>query len=106
MDSGPPIQIRLRVRPDPPRVGLARIELRLLGPTGVPQHGAAVKIEGNMSHPGMAPSLADAREVAPGDYRADLRLTMAGDWTLRVDARLADGETAHRTLNLPRVSGR
>jgi hypothetical protein len=93
----------MHVSPDPPVVGVAALELELRDGAGVPIHGATVAIEGDMSHPGMAPSFAAAREVTPGVYHADLELTMAGDWLVLVDARLADGTTARRTLNLPAV---
>ena len=103
--AGPPLEIAMRVHPDPPVVGIAAIELQLRDASGAPVRGATVRIEGDMSHPGMAPSSADAREAEPGTYCADLELTMAGDWTLLVDARLASGEIARRTLKLPRVRG-
>ena len=94
------------MRPNPPVVGVAVIELELRNAAGVRVHDAHVKIEGDMTHPGMVPSFADAREVAPGTYRANLHLTMAGDWIVLVEARLADGEKARRTLSLPTVRDR
>lgn len=60
--------------------------------------GAEVRLEGNMSHPGMQPVLAAARETSPGVYEGDLELTMAGDWLVLVDARLRDGRTVHRRI--------
>jgi hypothetical protein len=59
-----------------------------------------------MSHPGMKPVLATAREVAPGQYEAALELTMAGDWYLLVEARLRDGRTLHRQIDLRGVRPR
>lgn len=96
----------MSVRPDPPVVGVVVVDLKLRNAAGLPVHDATVKVEGDMTHPGMVPSFADAREVAPGTYRADLDLTMAGDWIVLVDARLADGQTVQRTLSLPTVRGR
>jgi nitrogen fixation protein FixH len=103
---GAALQIEMRTRPDPPVVGVVVVELELRNAAGNPVHDATVKVEGDMSHPGMVPSSADAREVAPGTYRADLDLTMAGDWIVLVDARLADGKVVRRTLGLPTVRGR
>jgi hypothetical protein len=53
---------------------------------GKPVTGARVRLEGSMTHPGMKPVLAAAREVAPGRYEADLALTMRGDWIVEVEA--------------------
>jgi hypothetical protein len=104
--SGPPIEIAMRVHPDPPVVGTETIELDLREVSGAAVRGATVKIEGDMAHPGMAPSFAEAHETKPGTYRADLELTMAGDWTVLVEARLADGQVVRRPLSLLGVQGR
>jgi hypothetical protein len=57
-----------------------------------------------MAHPGMTPVLADAREGPPGVYRAEIRLTMDGDWTLVASGTLADGSrfmAQHELRSLP-----
>jgi hypothetical protein len=102
-DSGPPLSMDLRVAPDPPVVGTASIELDLEDPGGAPVRGARIKIEGTMTHPGMAPTFSEAAEIRPGTYHARLPLTMAGDWVLLVEARLASGATVRRQFDLPRV---
>ena len=92
--SDRPAGLRLvwSVAPDPPAVGPARISLHLSEPAeGRPLTGARVRLEGNMTHPGMAPVEAIAREVAPGRYQADLTLTMRGDWIVTVEAVPAEG---------------
>ena len=71
--------------------------------TGTPVTGAVVRLEGNMSHPGMTPALGEAREIEPGRYQAQLDLDMAGDWFLVVDATLPDGRLLHRQVDLPGV---
>lgn len=92
------------VAPSPPRTGAATLSLTLTDrSSGRPLRGAAVNIEGNMSHPGMEPVFSAAREVAPGRYEAPLTLTMAGDWVLLVGGRLRDGRAFERQVALPGV---
>lgn len=96
-----------RIAPDPPRAGPIRVFFGLTdAATGHPLSGARLEIEGDMSHPGMQPVRATAREVAPGRYEAPLELAMAGDWVLLVDAELADGRRLHRQVDLPGVRAR
>jgi hypothetical protein len=54
----------------------------------------------------MKPVFATAREVAPGRYEAPVELTMAGDWVISVDARLRDGRSFERQLELRGVRPR
>jgi hypothetical protein len=51
----------------------------------------------------MTPTFADATEVGPGEYRADLELTMGGDWFVLVAAELADGKQVEEKIDLPGV---
>lgn len=88
-----------------PHVGPATVRFRLDDTqTGQPVTGAAIKVEGNMTHPGMAPSLAEATEVAAGTYEAEINYTMRGDWYLFFDIRLADGQTLTRQVDVPGVT--
>ena len=101
------VSLDWRVFPDPPVAGPVRVSLVLVdSTTGRPVKGAAVRLEGNMSHPGMQPVLASAREVSPGTYEAPLELTMGGDWFLLIDAKLPEGGALHRQLDLPGVRSR
>src|SRR3569832_533036 len=83
--------VTAEITPQPPRVGHATITLRVADGSGKPVSGARLKLEGNMSHAGMAPIFADATEVEPGRYRTSLELPMAGDWMVLVHLTLANG---------------
>ena len=56
-----------------------------------------------MNHAGMVPVFADAVEIAPGRYRADLEFTMSGDWFILVRADLPDGRSMERKIDVPGV---
>ena len=68
-----------------------------------PVAGARLRVEGHMTHPGMAPVTADVRETGPGAYEAALSFTMAGDWVLVLDGALDDGRRLRRHLSVPGV---
>lgn len=105
--GGGDLAIELTTRPDPPSVGPTTVTLDLARTdTGAPVEGAAVEIQGDMTHPGMVPVFATARETSPGRYEAEMELTMAGDWVLTVAARTADGRSLERQLPLPGVRPR
>ena len=100
------IVIDCRFDPAPPVIGLSTIELTLADLAGVAIAGASVRVEGNMNHPGMVPEIVDAREIAPGRYRATIEFTMGGDWFLLVEVRLADGRRLERTIEVPKIGTR
>jgi hypothetical protein len=96
-DFASTIALDWTVTPSPPAIGPATVSLTLTDTrSGRPLAGAEVRIEGDMSHPGMKPVFGTAREAAPGRYEAPLTFTMAGDWVLVADARLRDGRTFQR----------
>jgi len=66
--------------------------------------GAHVRLEGNMSHAGMSPVFADTLEVAPGDYRANMEITMAGDWVILVHLILPDGAKLEHQFEIKGVA--
>jgi YtkA-like len=106
-DSAPEITLAWAVAPAPPVTGPARFSLTLTDTAaGQPVAGAAVRLEGNMSHAGMKPVFGAAREVAPGRYEAPLDFTMAGDWFVLVEARLRDGRTLQRQVDVRGVRPR
>ncbi|HVR06615.1 MAG TPA: FixH family protein [Thermoanaerobaculia bacterium] len=97
--AAPEVVLTWTLSPRAPAVGPAVLSLALADRRdGRPLAGARVRVEADMSHPGMAPLLASVRELAPGVYEAALRFTMAGDWILLVDARLRDGRAWRREL--------
>ena len=53
-----------------------------------------------MSHAGMVPVFADAAEVEPGHYRANMELSMAGDWVVLVHMNLAGGEKVDQQFEM------
>src|SRR5262245_27044359 len=92
-DTGGDVKVDLRVEPDPPRVGKAKLALTLEDADGKPVEGAKLKLEGNMAHAGMKPVFAEAKEEKAGRYSADLEFTMGGDWFILIDGKLADGRS-------------
>jgi YtkA-like len=84
-------------------VGPAVLELRVLDAARRPVHGARLRVEAQMSHPGMAPVVAGATEGADGTYSANLQFTMAGDWILLVAGSLSNGETVQYRIDVPGV---
>ena len=59
-----------------------------------------------MSHAGMAPVFADAKEIEPGSYRATMELSMAGDWYVVVRVSLPDGRTMDQQFEIKGVGPR
>ena len=90
--------------PSPPSVGIpliARITLR--DRSQAPVVGAKLRLEGQMSHPGMAPVVAELAERGDGQYEAQMQLTMAGDWILVVSGQLRDGTRIVKQIDLAAV---
>jgi hypothetical protein len=92
------------VLPQPPRVGQVAIRLRVTDASRKPLTRAQIKLEGNMSHAGMSPVFADTSEVAPGEYSANMELSMAGDWVIIVHLTLADGAKLERQFEIKGVA--
>ena len=97
------ITIVPEVEPQPPRVGPVTITVRVTQ-AEKPVTGGNMRLEGNMTHAGMAPVFAEAREVEPGRYRANMELTMAGDWSLFVSMTLPDGTKVNQSFDIKGVA--
>jgi len=91
------------VSPQPPRVGLVTITLKPAR-SGIPLTGARIRLEGNMSHAGMGPVFAEAREIAPGQYQAIMELSMAGDWIVQVHLSSSDGRKLDHQFEIKGVA--
>ena len=102
-ETAPDLTITHEVSPQPPRTGQVTITLRLTDTSGTAVTGARIKLEGNMSHAGMAPVFADAKETETGRYQSSMDLSMAGDWYVSARVTLADGRQFGREIELKGV---
>ena len=57
-----------------------------------------------MSHAGMTPVFAPAKETEPGRYLSTMELSMAGDWHFVVHMTLPDGRQLERQFEIKGVS--
>jgi hypothetical protein len=103
-DPSEAIRVSWTLDPSPPAVGapiVARLVLR--DRDQKPISGARLRLEGFMSHPGMAPVLAAIVDRGEGTYEAALRFTMAGDWILVVSGQLPGGEPLRKQIEIAGV---
>jgi YtkA-like len=100
--GGSDLDFSSTLEPAAATVGPATLTVRLRD-TGRAVTGAAVRLEAHMSHPGMAPVLADATERTPGVYELSFHFTMPGDWVLLVSASLSNGRRVERRVDVPGV---
>lgn len=94
------VNMTLEIEPNSPSVGPSHLTVTLTDPAGQPVEGAAVQIEGAMSHAGMSPRWAKARAAANGRYEAPFIWSMGGDWTVTVTASLPGGQQLARQFAL------
>ena len=93
-ESTDAIRIDLTVEPAQPSVGPAKLVVRLTNDKGQPINNATLDIEGNMTHAGMTPVLAQAVGGQNGRYEVPFEWTMGGDWIVTVKATLDDGRVS------------
>ena len=94
------LTVEHEIAPQPVRVGTATITFTATDSSSRPVTGAQITVEADMSHAGMAPVFAHATEIAPGRYRSQLLLSMAGDWVILLHGTLPDGEKLEQQFDI------
>ena len=102
-DQPQEIVVEHEITPQPVKAGPATIILKLSDVGGTPYKGAQVRLEGNMSHPGMRPIFSEAIETGPGRYEAPIEFTMGGDWIILVHITLPEGRKLQRQFEIKGV---
>ena len=82
------------------RVGPNTITCKLTGVGEAPISGARVSLEADMSHAGMGPVFAQAKEASPGTYTGTLDLNMRGEWVVSAHIVLPDGKTLDQEMKI------
>jgi hypothetical protein len=88
------VTIDLAIEPAEPVVGPSQLVVTVTDSAGQPLDNAILEIEGNMSHAGMVPVLAETTTGDDGRATVPFEWTMGGDWLVTVQATLPDGQTA------------
>lgn len=98
----PPSSVAMEheISPEPPRMGVATVTLKLADRASKPIAGARIAVEADMSHAGMSPRFADAKEAEPGRYQAHVEFQMAGDWVILLHITLPDGRRLERQFDV------
>jgi len=102
-DGGQGIILHHQIAPSPPHQGPATVSFQLADTNANPVSHAHISVEGDMTHPGMAPVFSDAQEARPGAYEAPINFTMGGDWVLLFHVTLADGRKFERQVDVKGV---
>jgi len=97
------VAIEKTISPEPARVGPETINLKLSDATGKPLTGAQIAVEADMSHAGMSPAFAVAKEAEAGRYETRLDFPMAGDWVVLLHIKLPDGKKLERQFDVKGV---
>lgn len=105
-DTSTRLDLQWTLQPAAARVGPATLTITLRDLSRNPVTGATVRLEGHMSHAGMAPVLADATDLGAGMYEIPFAFTMQGDWALLVTAVLPDGHRVERRIDVANVRPR
>jgi hypothetical protein len=98
-----PVAVAWTLRPQPPVVGPATLDVTLRDSSNAPIDRAGVQLVGHMTHPGMAPVTATAVPGGAGRYEAGFSFTMRGDWVLVVSIQLPDGRRVDRRIDVSNV---
>ena len=100
VESKDRLTVEHEISPAPARVGISTFTFKLADAGGRPITGARVAVEADMSHAGMSPVFADAKEEQPGRYQARLNFQMAGDWIILLHVTLTDGKKLERQIEV------
>ena len=100
VDPGSDLAVHSALEPTPARTGLETVRFTLSDSHSKPIAAATVALEGDMSHPGMAPVFGDAKEIEPGRYTGRLTFSMPGDWVILFHVRLANGTKVERQIEI------
>jgi hypothetical protein len=100
--SGPEPEIRVdwKITPQPVRVGPVTVTVQLEDAAKKPVSRVTIKVEADMSHPGMSPVFGEAEETTPGSYKAHLDLNMGGDWVVLLHIKLPDARKIERQMDV------
>ncbi|MGE0129186.1 MAG: FixH family protein [Blastocatellales bacterium] len=99
-EASPAALIEHEVSPQPPKVGVSTITIKLTDASGNPLTRARINLEGTMTHPGMRPVFSEAREEGSGRYQSSLEFTMAGDWIILLHIILPNGQKLERRFEV------
>lgn len=94
------VTVEHEISPAPARVGADTITFKLADAGGNPISGARIAVEADMSHAGMSPVFAEAKEEQPGRYQTHLQLQMAGDWVILLHVTLPGGKKLERQIEV------
>jgi len=100
VESPAPVEIEHEISPAPARVGPVTITFKLADANGKLITGARIAIEADMSHAGMSPVFAEAKEEAAGRYEAHLKFQMAGDWVILLHVTLPGGKKLEQQIDV------
>jgi YtkA-like len=100
VEPPPFVTIEQEISPQPARVGPVTLTLKLTDATGKLLTGAHIAVEADMSHAGMSPLFAEAKEMEPGRYQTRLEFQMAGDWIILLHMTLPGGKKLERQFDV------
>jgi hypothetical protein len=86
--------------PQPLQAGPVILNLKARDAASRPVTGARIELEGDMTHPGMAPVFGKATEGEQGRYSGRLDLPMGGDWVILMHVTLAGGQKVERQIDV------
>ena len=95
--------IESEILPQPFQTGPVTLNLKARDAASRPVTGARFELEGDMTHPGMAPVFGKATEGEQGQYSGRLDLPMGGDWVILMHVTLADGQKIERQIDVKGV---